>query len=98
MKPLLPLPKHELLAAHLREGVTQGRWTGKLPGVRSLARELMVSHHTVRRALELLEADGLLGAVASPPPATLQRSGARCASGCFATMRATPTTSNRISR
>ena len=62
MKPLLPLPKHELLAAHLREGVTHGRWTGKLPGVRSLARELMVSHHTVRRALELLEADGLLGA------------------------------------
>jgi DNA-binding transcriptional MocR family regulator len=61
MKPLLPLPKHELLAAHLREGVTEGRWTGKLPGVRSLARELMVSHHTVRRALELLEAEGLLG-------------------------------------
>jgi DNA-binding LacI/PurR family transcriptional regulator len=54
-------PKHELLAARLREGMTEGRWHGSMPGVRRLAEESKVSHHTVRRALLQLEAEGLLG-------------------------------------
>ena len=61
MKPLQQTPKHELLAARLREGMTEGHWQANLPGVRSLAGELKVSHHTVRRALRLLESEGLLG-------------------------------------
>ncbi len=56
LRPTVP----ELVAAQLREGIREGRWSECLPGVARLAVELDVSRHTVRRALQSLEAEGLL--------------------------------------
>ncbi|HSP42376.1 MAG TPA: substrate-binding domain-containing protein [Luteolibacter sp.] len=50
----------EQAAAHLREELRKGRWTGLMPGRRTLARELGVSHNTVQEALNLLEAENIL--------------------------------------
>lgn len=58
-----PLPRPsvpELTAAHLREGLRMGRWTGTLPGVARLAKDLDVAPTTIRVALLQLEAEGLL--------------------------------------
>ena len=60
MQPVQQTPKHELVATHLREGMREGRWSGNLPGVLRLAAELDVSPFTVRRALRLLQTEGLL--------------------------------------
>src|SRR6478672_3796285 len=60
MKPVYRLSIIELVTEHLRTGLSSGRWSGTLPGVPSLAKELVVSQHTVRAALRLLEAEGLL--------------------------------------
>ena len=60
MQPIQPTPKHELVAACLRDGIHQGRWSGSLPGVQLLAAELDVSAHTVRRSLRQLETEGVL--------------------------------------
>lgn len=49
-------------AQHIRDGVQNGRWTGKLPGLRPLAEELGVSRESLRTALRRLEAEGLLAA------------------------------------
>lgn len=59
------LPRRSLAeqtAAHLREGIRDGRWSGILPGVPRLASELNVSAPTLRTALRQLEAEGQLGA------------------------------------
>lgn len=48
------------MAAHLREGLLQGRWSGLLPGRKRLAAELGVSGKIVEAALGLLEREGLL--------------------------------------
>lgn len=48
------------VAAHLREGLLQGRWSGVLPGRTRLATELGVSGKIVEAALGLLEREGLL--------------------------------------
>lgn len=56
-----PIPRPSLpeqVAAHLREGIRQGRWRDFVPGVQQLAAELDVARHTVRRALRLLENEG----------------------------------------
>jgi DNA-binding LacI/PurR family transcriptional regulator len=50
----------EQAAAHLREELRKGRWTGLMPGRRTLARELGVSHNTVQEALNLLEGENIL--------------------------------------
>lgn len=50
----------EQVAAHLREGVLQGRWGGELPGRKRLATELGVSGKIVEAALGRLEREGLL--------------------------------------
>ena len=50
----------EQVAAHLREGLLQGRWSGVLPGRKRLAAELGVSGKIVEAALGLLEREGLL--------------------------------------
>lgn len=52
----------EQIAAHLREGIQQGRWSDLLPGVQQLATELGVARHTVRSALQLLENEGVITA------------------------------------
>lgn len=51
----------EQVAAHLRDGLRRGQWTGSMPGRDALAAGLGVSPKTVQRALELLEEEGLLG-------------------------------------
>lgn len=62
MQPVQQTPKHELVAARLRQGMKEGRWSGSLPGVQRLAADLDVSPFTVRRALRQLEAGGELTA------------------------------------
>jgi DNA-binding LacI/PurR family transcriptional regulator len=48
------------LAAHLREQLAKGRWSGKMPGVIRLAEELAAARNTVEAALRQLEREGLL--------------------------------------
>jgi DNA-binding LacI/PurR family transcriptional regulator len=58
-----PIRRHSLperVAEHLREGIRDGRWSGRLPGVPRLAADLDVSRHTIRLALRFLETEGLL--------------------------------------
>ena len=61
MSSLRRLTIAEQTAAHLREGLREGRWAGSLPGVTRLAAELDVSPTTVQAALRMLESEGLLG-------------------------------------
>lgn len=60
MRPLRLLSVAEQVAAHLRQGLSDGRWSGRLPGVVRLAAECDVSTGVVRAALRQLEAEGLL--------------------------------------
>jgi DNA-binding LacI/PurR family transcriptional regulator len=60
MRPVQQTPKHELVAARLRDGLHEGRWSAGLPGVQRLAVEFDVSAVTARRALRQLEAEGVL--------------------------------------
>ncbi len=50
----------EQTAAHLREGLRAGRWRGQRPGVVRLAAELGVAKLTLRAALRMVEAEGLV--------------------------------------
>ena len=50
----------EQVAAHLKQELLQGRWTGTMPGRDRLAKELGVDGSTVDRALRLLEKEGAL--------------------------------------
>src|SRR6056297_439753 len=50
----------EQVAAHLREGLQQGRWKGLMPGRSRLAAEFDVNARTIARAMSLLEKEGLL--------------------------------------
>ena len=60
MRPVRQTPKHELVAARLRDGLHEGRWSGGLPEVQRLAAELDVSAAIARRALRQLETEGVL--------------------------------------
>ena len=60
MHPIRLLSLAEQVAAHLRQGLHDGRWSGRLPGVLRLAVEFDVSTGVVRAALRQLEAEGLL--------------------------------------
>jgi DNA-binding LacI/PurR family transcriptional regulator len=60
MRPVRQTPKHELVAARLRDDLHEGRWSGGLPGVQRLAVELDVSAVIARRALRQLETEGVL--------------------------------------
>ena len=61
MRPIFQQSLPEQVAAHLREGIERGRWSDPFPGVPQLAGELDVGRNTVRRALRILEGEGLLG-------------------------------------
>ena len=50
----------EQVAAHLRERLDDGTWTGVMPGVIRLEAELGVNRKTVDSALQLLEIEGLI--------------------------------------
>ncbi len=60
MHPIRRPTLSEHTAQHLRDGFAGGRWSGKLPGVSLLAKELGVSRDAVRSALRLLEAEGFI--------------------------------------
>lgn len=45
-------------AAHLADGIREGRWGESLPGVRVLSKELGVSRDSLRAAMKSLEAEG----------------------------------------
>lgn len=60
MHPIRRLTLSEQTAAHLREGFRTGRWSGRLPGVWKLSKELGVSRDAVRAALRLLEEEGAI--------------------------------------
>lgn len=60
MKPVPRLPLAAQTAAHLRTRLRAGQWGGVLPGVIPLSLDLQVSVPTVRAALRLLEAEGVI--------------------------------------
>ena len=84
----------ERVAAHLREGIQQGQWGDQFPGEQQLAGDLDVSRHTVRRALRILEEEGLLGGRGQGRSRSITAAGAaaashaRCGSTSCATTRA----------
>jgi DNA-binding LacI/PurR family transcriptional regulator len=60
MNPIRILSASAQVAAHLREELACGRWTGSIPGVNWFARELGVNRKTVVAALIQLEKEGVL--------------------------------------
>jgi GntR family transcriptional regulator len=58
-----PVALHEQLAGILRTMITDGRITGRVPSILSLAQEYGVSHRTSQRALTTLADEGLIVAV-----------------------------------
>ncbi|HEX5790977.1 MAG TPA: substrate-binding domain-containing protein [Luteolibacter sp.] len=50
----------EQVAQEIRAGLQEARWRGRMPGRKTLARELGVNHKTCEAALRMLEADGAL--------------------------------------
>ena len=59
----LPVSLHEQLAGILRTMITDGRITGRVPSILTLAQEYGVSHRTSQRALTTLAGEGLIVAV-----------------------------------
>src|SRR5690606_15834608 len=53
---------HERVLAHLEEGIAAGRWGlgERLPGERAIAEDLGVSRPSVREAMRILEAMGIV--------------------------------------
>jgi GntR family transcriptional regulator len=63
LDPDLPIPLHEQLAGILRERITSGDLTGRVPSILTLAQEYGVSHRTSGHALRTLAEEGLIVAV-----------------------------------
>lgn len=60
MRRVLILTAAQQVAAHLREELLRGEWSGRMPGGDKLAFELGVGRDTVESALRALENEGLL--------------------------------------
>jgi DNA-binding LacI/PurR family transcriptional regulator len=60
MEPIRLLSIGEQTVEHLRKGIQEGRWSGRLPGVVRLAKECDVSTGVVRSALRRLEVEGVI--------------------------------------
>jgi DNA-binding GntR family transcriptional regulator len=60
MRPIHRLSLTEQVAACLCEGIQRGRWGDQFPGEVQLVTELDVSRNTARRALQVLEKEGLV--------------------------------------
>lgn len=58
-----PVPLHEQLASILRMMIANGKITGRVPSILTLAQEYEVSHRTSQRALTTLADEGLIVAV-----------------------------------
>ncbi len=68
MKPLVRQNLAQQTADHVKEVIDSGLWVDRLPGVVELALHFKVSKHTVRGALGILEADGVLESGGSHQP------------------------------
>jgi DNA-binding LacI/PurR family transcriptional regulator len=62
MQPIRLLSVGDQTVEHLRKGIHEGRWSGRLPGVVRLAEECDVSTGVVRGALKRLESEGVITA------------------------------------
>ena len=60
MSPQLPVPKYHQIYVVLREQLHEGRFTDGLPGELALMKQFSVARVTVRRALEMLQQEGLI--------------------------------------
>ncbi|MEM7394144.1 MAG: winged helix-turn-helix domain-containing protein, partial [Verrucomicrobiota bacterium] len=60
MTTLKKIPLDQRVADHVRAGILAGRWSDRLPPVRTMAIELEVSPPTVLKAFSRLEREGLL--------------------------------------
>jgi GntR family transcriptional regulator len=56
----LPLPKYHQIYLVLREQLQEGRFDAGLPGELTLMQQFSVARVTVRRALELLQSEGMI--------------------------------------
>lgn len=56
----LPLPKYHQIYLVLREQLQEGRFDAGLPGELALMQQFSVARVTVRRALELLQSEGMI--------------------------------------
>ena len=54
------IPKYLLVEEHIRQQIIQRKIIHKLPGERTLARDLGYSYMTIRKAIENLVAEGVL--------------------------------------
>lgn len=55
-----PVPSYQQVADDITRLITTGTYTRKLPGERDLAAAYDVSYGTVRRAMKVLRAEGLI--------------------------------------
>lgn len=55
-----PVPLHEQLATALRQQISSGELTGRIPSILSLAQEHGVSHRTTAHALSTLRDERLI--------------------------------------
>ncbi|MET0005641.1 MAG: GntR family transcriptional regulator [Candidatus Thiodiazotropha sp.] len=53
-------PKYKLVENHIKKGIKKDAFSGKLPGERTLAKELGYSYMTIRKAIDNLVSEGLL--------------------------------------
>ena len=53
-------PPWRQIAASMRRRIAAGEWPGRLPGEKTLAQEYGVALGTVRKAMALLRAEGLI--------------------------------------
>ena len=54
------VPPYEQVAKMLRDEITQGAMTGRIPSVHAIAEHHHVSHRVAARALEILQGEGMI--------------------------------------
>ena len=57
------VPPYEQVAFMLRDEIVQGRLTGRIPSVHTIAEAHRVSHRTAARALSILKGEGVIVSV-----------------------------------
>ena len=75
--PLHLMSQAEQVAAHLRAEIVKGRWSGAMPGILAIGKELGVNHNTIDAALRLLEEEKLLESQGSGRPRRILRQNGR---------------------
>lgn len=80
MRASLPLPKYHQIYLVLREQLEEGRFADGVPGEMQLTREYGVARVTVRKALERLEAEGLIERSPGRGTVAVQRARGKAAS------------------